>query len=571
GLLFRELILTLAAALLASLLVAITLVPAWSAGHRLRSRAGLMAHPVRWLQTAHQWALRHLLQHPLLFLLPFLLALAAAIWGLDQQRRGFLPPTDEGQVWINLTADPGTPLADTDAAVQQIEALLAEDPRVRHVFSTVGGFVFGRTEYRSGNRASISVELKPDEQGRYDTTAWSHKLSGRIRELHLPGYRVRIRPARLRGVRTGRGDDDLSIRIQGPDLDTLSRLGDEVVARLQGLKGLRNLQHSYENRQMEVAIIPDRARLAALGLDPEHLALTLQAALDGLPAGNLLEDEHAVPIRLRIDGRRLSPEQLETLVVGNDAQGRPILLGTVARIVLERQPAQIVRDQQQRIVEISASLAGQADRLAIQRGIEERLAELKLPEGYVLYDGGSLEHLKQGQRTGLLLALLALFLVFTVLAVQYESLRNPLVILLTAPFALIGVALGIMLTGTSLTMPVWLGLIMLAGIVVNNAIVLVEQIELLRQNGTSKRQAILQAARQRLRPILMTTLTTVLGMLPLALGVGEGSELLQPLALVIVWGLGFSLLVTPLLAPLFYHLLHRAHAEPTHRPGSTPA
>ena len=566
GLLFRELVLTLSAAVLASLVVAVTLVPAWGARRTQGASRALADRPLHALQHWHARLLDAVLRHPAWTLLPFLLALALALWALDHQRRSFLPATDEGRVWINLTADPGTPLDDTDTAIRRIENLLGDDPRVAHVFSTIGGFVFGRSEYRSGNRASISVALHPAADGRYHTAEWSRKLRGRIKALNLAGYRVRVRPARLRGVRTGRGDDDLSIRIQGPDLDVLARLGDAVVQRLEGLPGLRNLQHSYEARQMQLAIVPIQARIAELGFDPARIADSIRAALDGVVAGDLLQGDRSVPIRLRLSRSDRSPEQLATLVVATDGDGHPITLGSLARISLQPEPAQIVRDQQQRIVEISASIAADTDREALQRAIDRRLADLELPAGYVCYDGGSLATLRAGQRTGLWLALLALFLVFVVMAVQYESLRNPLVILLTAPFALIGVAGALWLLEVPLSMPVWLGLIILVGVVVNNAIVLVEQTQRLRAEGLDRDRAIRRAAQQRLRPILMTTLTTVLGMLPLALGLGEGSELLQPLALVIVFGLGFSLLVTPLLAPLFYHLLHGAKHAMSHPP-----
>ncbi|MCG6896784.1 MAG: efflux RND transporter permease subunit, partial [Thiocapsa sp.] len=184
-----------------------------------------------------------------------------------------------------------------------------------------------------------------------------------------------------------------------------------------------------------------------------------------------------------------------------------------------------------------------------------------LPPGYRLYEAGSLETLKQGQDMSRILLGLALFLVLVAMAVQYESIRNPFIILISVPFAVIGVVLGLQWTGLPVSMPVWLGLIMLAGIVVNNAIVLVEFIELERQTGLDARSAILEAARLRLRPILMTTLTTVVGMLPLALAIGEGSEMLQPLAVTIVAGLSFSTLVSLVLVPLVYQVLG-ARARP---------
>ena len=167
------------------------------------------------------------------------------------------------------------------------------------------------------------------------------------------------------------------------------------------------------------------------------------------------------------------------------------------------------------------------------------------------------EALKSGQNTGAVLILLAIFLVYVVMAVQYESLRNPLIILFSIPFSISGVALGVMVTGIPLSMPVWLGIIMLAGIVVNNAIVLVEQVEILRQDGLARDEAILRGGLLRLRPILMTMLTTVFGMLPLALGLGDGSELLQPLAIVITWGLSFSVLVSLLAVPAAYRVFAR--------------
>jgi len=186
---------------------------------------------------------------------------------------------------------------------------------------------------------------------------------------------------------------------------------------------------------------------------------------------------------------------------------------------------------------------------------KRRLEDLQLAPGYSLYDDGAIRSLKKGRQLGNLLLALAIFLVFVVMAVQYESLKNPLIILFSIPFTLIGVALGLWYNEMPISMPVWLGMIMLAGIVVNNAIVLVEQIEIECELGLSLNQAITEAARLRLRPILMTMMTTVAGMLPLALGLGEGAEMLQPLAVVMVWGLSFSTLVSLVLIPSVYRIM----------------
>jgi multidrug efflux pump subunit AcrB len=275
-----------------------------------------------------------------------------------------------------------------------------------------------------------------------------------------------------------------------------------------------------------------------------------------------LQGDRAFDVRLRLPRSELNdPRDLESVLLFTGSDDRPpVYLGDVARVSLVAAPAEIQRDAQRRIVEVSASVAGDVDLGAILRQVEERMEALPLPDGYSIYEAGAGKALKEGRQLGGVLVGLAIFLVFAVMAVQYESLRNPLVILISVPFALVGVALGLRLTGLPLSMPVWLGLVMLCGIVVNNAIVLVEYIELVRDRGVALQAAIVEAARLRLRPILMTTLTTVAGMLPLAVGFGDGAEMLRPLAVTIVSGLSFSLLVSLLLVPLLYRLF----ASPRH-------
>ena len=187
--------------------------------------------------------------------------------------------------------------------------------------------------------------------------------------------------------------------------------------------------------------------------------------------------------------------------------------------------------------------------------------ELSLPKGYVVYDGGGLETLQEGDRLGGQLLALAIFLVLVVMAVQYESLRNPVVILLSVPFTLAGVAIGLRVTGLPVSMPVWLGVIMLAGIVVNNAIVLVDLINQLRAQGVERTEAIMEAGKARLRPILMTSLTTALGLLPMAMGFGEGSEVRTPMAITVIGGLTVSTLLTLVVIPVVYSLMDRKRLQ----------
>jgi multidrug efflux pump subunit AcrB len=385
--------------------------------------------------------------------------------------------------------------------------------------------------------------------------------------------RVRIRVQGIRGLRLSRSDDDVSIRIRGDNLDTLARLGTAVVRRIEDVPGIANVRHSSEALMQELSVRVDRERAAALGVTVENIGQALRIALQGVVATDYIEGDRMFDVRVRLPRDELStPESLEAVLLFPARTGAPAIhLRDVARIELVTTPSTILRDRQQRIEEISASIDGGATLGEVNSQAWQRLEGLQLPPGYSLYDGGAADTLAESESQLHALLALALFLVLVVMAVQYESLRNPLVILASVPFAAIGVAIAIQTLDMPLSMPLWLGMIMLAGIVVNNAIVLVEYVELARARGLPVPEALIEAGRLRLRPILMTTLTTVMGMLPLASGLGEGSEMLQPLAITIVFGLSFSSLVSLFLVPAVYRMFaagSRARAAPLEQAGS---
>ncbi len=574
GLLFRELIVTISAAIAASMIVALTLVPALAA----RVPAQPPGRMRRWtdrqlgrLQGAYAAGLRLVLRLPWVPLIVLLGGLGWAVSIMDQAEDAFLPPVDTGQVRIRIQGDPGMQLETMDRAVRDIEALLLEYPEVDTLFSQVGGFVYGRTQWFSGNRSTLRLQLVPPRRRALDTEAWVEQVRPRLDALRLPGFRIRIwAKNKVQGIRLGRGDDDLSLRVAGPDLETLAEIGQGITERLEGLPGLSNLSHTYGEVSEELAVTVDRLRAADLEISPEDISQALKVALDGVVVTDMIDGDRRYEVRLRLPRERVrSLDDMEDIIVALRGQA-PIRLLDVARVSMRPAPATIFRDRQIRADEIRSTLDEGQSLEEVMGRIQARLSDLELPVGYSLYDDGAVRTLRAGRRLGNLLLLLAIFLVFVVMAVQYESLRNPLVILFSIPFTLIGVAGGLWYNGLSLSMPVWLGMIMLAGIVVNNAIVLVEQIEIERAAGSPMDEAILRAGRLRLRPILMTTLTTVVGMSPLALKIGEGSEMLQPLAVVMVWGLSFSTLVSLILVPAVYRMTHRRHRPQAAAQGAPP-
>ncbi len=560
GLLFRELIFTISAAILASLVVAITLVPAL-AGRVPAGREGLGRRAVNrvleGLQNGYAWTLKGLLRVRWLIIAAFVSALAYTVPQLDTARQEFLPKMDDGRAQVSLTADSGIDLETMDAQTRRIETLLGQQPEVQSLFTTVGGFVFGRTQREDTNRASIQVQLAPLAQRGVSVDDWIQAMRKRISALQIPGLKVILTQPGIRGIRINRGSEDLSLRIKGPDLDRLAELADQALERLQGIEGLSNLQHSAQDLTQELSVQVDRERAAGFGLGVEDVGAALRFALDGKVVTDFIQDDRAIDVLLRLDRLDVAaPGDLESVVLfSKGPERKPLRLGDLARVEILPQPGVIRRDAQARIVEVTATIAQGTPQAATIGAALAAVADLRLPTGYTLYEGGSLESLQEGQDLSKLLLSLALFLVLVVMAVQYESLRNPVIIMISVPFALTGVVLGLQWASLPVSMPVWLGLIMLAGIVVNNAIVLVEFIELRRAAGLDRDTAILEAARLRLRPILMTTLTTVVGMLPLAMAWGEGSEMLQPLAVTIVAGLSYSTLVSLVLVPLVYRLL----------------
>ncbi len=558
GLLFSELIITLSAAIVASLVVALTLIPAL--GAKIQSPEKQIDSGFFYsLQTSYRNLLSRALPHSTLILLIFISGLIFSSLQLLDAKNIFFPPMDEGKISISISTEPGTRLEELDKTLRKVEALVLLQDEVSTAFVTSGGFIFGRSQFQSSNRGSISVQLKAlSERNNISSRNWIKKLKKQINKLQLAGYKIRMRVKGVRGIRTSHGDDDFSLRIQGPEISVLTEIAETLINKISVIPELKNLSHSYEEISNELIIKINRERAADLNISAEDIGLALKLSLNGEVATGYLDADREYDIRIRLQREEIHQiSDIENIIISLQ-QGQAIRLYDVASVNISPAPSVIQRDNQLRINEISASLSPDTDYAKLIENVMSIINETPIPDGYIVYDGGTLDTLKNNQSSSYILLALAVFLVFVVMTVQYESLTNPLVIILGVPFTLIGVYLAIEFAlNNQLSMPARLGIIMLAGIVVNNSIVLVEQIEISRQQGLDKIAAILEAASLRLRPILMTSLTSVFGMLPLALGLSEGSEMLKPLATVIVFGLSFSLLVSLLIIPMLYLLIHK--------------
>lgn len=558
GLLFEGLIVTISAAIVGSMVVALTLVSALAAGIKASTKPPLLRRMIdqgiAYLQMGYRWLLGHLFKIWWLIVAAFAVGLYFSSISFFDKKYDFLPKMDNGEIQINLTADPGISLDSMDDIAQRVEAILSKDKDIDALFTTVGGFVFGRSQFERSNRTSIKVVLKPAKERSRSVNDWIKHTQKTLKKAQLVGVKVRIRNRGIRGIRVSQGEDDLNIRIKGPDLATLNELADQAIEKLSDIDGLKNLKHTNEANEQELTIVLDRQKIAELGLSANEVGDFVRFAIGGKKVTELIQKDKRIEVVLRLDRNTLNnPGDLENILIFSDTQPRQaIRLNEIADIEWQTAPATIMRDKQQRMIEVTASLKDDNTLQSIYAQAEAAMQQVNLPEGYSWFESGEIVAIEKNKQLTRIILLLALFFVFVVMAVHYESLRNPIIILLGVPFTLIGVSIGLNLTETNLSMPVWLGMIMLSGIVVNNTIILLETIEQHKAEYTDLYDAISYAAGLRLRPILMTTLTTVIGMFPLAFAWGEGSEMLQPLAISIVSGLLFAALVTLFLVPMIY-------------------
>ncbi len=569
SLVFRELILTISFAVVASLAVALTLVPMLAAQFgKVRFRSGLdRSRPYRMIDRGIDRltaGYRHLLGGILKWRWPMLLGSAALLWlavaSMDQLGSEFLPQLDDGQVSIRLMLPPGTTPEATDRAARLVENEILQMEHVESVFSITGGNLRGGVVSERPGTAMMDIVLT-DESLRPDMPAglWVVQAQGRLRALDIPNARIWVRPPRIPGLNFGATGTDMDVMIVGEDLTLLGALAQDMLDRLEGIEGLEDLEVARQERSPLLSVNVDRERAAALGLNVAEVGRALREAVTGAVPTRFSTGSNQYDVRVRLPREMTGDEQALSQVIVSAGGGRIIQLGDVANFDLGDGPAGIERENQVRVQRITGNFnTALNDAGSIMREIRERIDEMGLPDQYGLIFGGQFETADETDSEMVTVIALALFLVFVVLAVQYERLSNPIVIMASAPLSLIGVVAMLWITATPLSAPAFLGLILLIGIVVNNAILLVEYIERGRRSGLDTSAAVVEAGGIRLRPILMTTLTTVAGMIPLAIGMGSGANLMQPLAIAVIGGLLSAMLLTLFLIPCLYVIVQNA-------------
>ena len=481
--------------------------------------------------------------------LAFVLAAAAALLvpGLGVE---LVPPFSQGQFAFELELPPGTPLDACEEQVAAIEAELAGDPRIAVMFTSIGESpeLGSASSQRRENvaRLNLAITDPADRAMEAAVVAKTRRLLAR-----RPDIRYNFRRPSYFSFQT-----PVEVQVFGYDIEQTRLTADALAVAMARIPGLRDVRNSLEAGSPELQVEFSRDRMAAMGLDLETVARLLRGKIHGDVATRLKEQDRQIDIRVRsAQAAEMDAEQVRSLVV-NQVDGIPVPLSTVAEVTLGHGPAQITHIGQQRAAVISANLVGR-DLGSATRDIETLLAAFPLPATMAVTLGGQNQEVSTSFRSLLLAVCLAVFMVYLVMASQFESFLHPFVILMTVPLGLVGSIFALALTGTVISVVALIGAVMLTGIVVNNAIVLVDFVNQRRRTGLAKREAILDAAQARLRPIFMTTLTTVLGLLPMALGLGEGAEIRAPMAIAVIGGLILATMLTLVVIPVVYDLLDR--------------
>lgn len=562
GVMFKQLSYVVAFSIFCSLMTALTLVPMLASrlltlndpnekpGESFRER---VFHGVgRYLtimETKYKRLLHYVLDHRLSVVIIASSLLVFSIILIQFIGKELMPASDEGEIRVNVEMEAGTKLEITDAKMKLVEAMVKKAvPEIKNMVSSIGGGGWGAA---SSNTGSLRISLVTQAERKRS----SEEVCIQLRKLlgGITGAKIRVNPSSSMVTRVmSGGGGRLEVVVRGHDLEKGAILARQVQKIVDSVNGVTDSNLSRSTGSPEELVVVDRQKAAEMGLSVEQIAQMLQTVLSGTKAGTYREGGKEYGILVQVDEKdKVSLDEILNLTLTNSA-GQPIVLRNVVSVQSGRGASQIERQNQERVTTVNANISGR-DMGSIIGDIRSKLRDVAIPQDFAVIFGGDYEEQQKSSRELLIGFILALILVYMVMASQYESLKDPFVVMFSVPMATIGVALMLFLTNTTFNIQSYIGCIMLGGIVVNNAILLVDTTNLLRRrDGMPVREAIEEAGRRRLRPILMTAMTTTLALIPMAIGLGEGGEAQAPLARAVVGGMISSTLITLVFIPVVY-------------------
>lgn len=551
--------------LIASLLVALTFTPMLAARllsrefnlgtttHGLADRIGKL---ISGWETSYQRALAPCIRHPWRSLGAVGLIVLFSFSLIPLIGTEFMPPSDESEVRVEFEMRPGTRLDVVEQKIQEISQIVRENvPELSHMVVAVGPTLF---KPEASSTAEMTAALIPV----VDRERSSHEIAEDLRNalLGYPGGILRSRAPQDVMLSMIGGGESIQIEVRGYDLDVLNDLAEQIADAVEKVPHVTDVRRVERSGVPQFELRVDRAKAADLGVSVAQIARTLEIAVGGTIASRYAEagDEANIVVKLK-DANLLSVDEILDINILNPA-GQQIALRNLLRTEANVGPVRILRNDQQRAVQLGANIYG-ADLGSVVAEVRQAIAGVAIPAGYQVLFVGEYEELVAAFRDLMTVMALGIILVYIIMAMLYESLRDPMIVMFSIPLALIGVNLMLLFTGTTYNIVSLIGSIILIGVVVNNAILLVDQANYLRyERKQALFAALLEAGRTRLRPILMTALTTILGLVPLAIAQGEGAQIQQSMARALIGGLISSTLITLFVVPVVYALFHRKDA-----------
>ncbi len=559
---FKPMAYTVSFSVLASLIVAFTIVPLLASRLLIFKKEPFTEKPMEnpkrlrdnWferLKNAYRrlltWALGHRRQVIILVVVLFALSLGgAALVGAE-----FFPNTDQGYVNVNIEMPKGTSLTETNRVVSFVEKSVKEfSKQIKAIYTGVGytgNVAMGGTS--ASDLAQVNIELVKKNERTLSADEMADKIRQKIGTI--PGGKIKV-TAQDPTMQSMPGMTAVEVKIKGDDLAVLSRLEKELVTLVEKTPGTQDVSGTLKEGRPEVQVLVDRNRAAMYGLAPMEITSTVRTAIDGVVATKYRTVGEEVDLRVQLAaGSTPTLNELANLMISSPT-GTKVPLAQVADLRLAVGPNEIEREDQTRMVTVGANLEPGKNLSSVIKDIKDRLPSLALPPGYTVEFGGEQEMMSEVFQNLILALVLAIVLIYLIMVAQFESTLYPFIIMFSVPVTLIGVVASLLITGRAFSVPAFIGVILLMGVVVKNAIILIDYVNKLRQRGLSRNEALLTAGPIRLRPILMTALTVILAMSPLALGIGEGAEIQAPMATVVIGGLLFSTLITLVLVPVIY-------------------
>ena len=500
------------------------------------------------LASGYPALLRWSLNNRLIVMTLTLVAFTASMALVPRLGTELIPQLAQGEFYSDIRLAPGSPIDSTDNVLNQVQDTFKDDKRVKITNSVAG----------TGNRLDAAPIDSGDNTGRFNiqiNSAQNPDYEDNVREElrslldDVPGIKVEFGKPELVNF-----SSPLQVEISGYDLNRLKISSDNVVALMNDMPEFADVRSTIELGQPEIQIIADPQRASQLGLSERDIANSVVNKVRGNIATKFSWRDRKIDVLIKsVDSTNTSRAEIEQLII-NPQSDRPIRLSSVADIIETIGPASINRVDQTRVALISASVINTDIGNAVQN-LQNALDNLQFSDGVSVQIKGQSEDMEQAFDSMKFAMILAVFLVYLVMASQFESLIHPFVILFTIPLAMIGSVIALYVTNTTINVVALIGLIMLAGIVVNNGIVLIDLINQYRQSGQDKFLAIVKGGKDRLRPIIMTALTTILGLIPMAIGLGEGSEIRTPMAITVIGGMLVATLLTLVVIPVMYSLL----------------